>query len=56
VRHPIQQYVPQKEIQKTGLSVQAPSLTHSDMFKVITVVQQIITEFSETASEKTTQW
>jgi hypothetical protein len=36
-----------QEIQTAGLSVQAPSLSNSDMLQVTTVVQQIITEFSE---------
>jgi hypothetical protein len=37
----VQQYLPQQEIQKTGLSVQDP-----------TGVQEIITELSDAASEK----
>jgi hypothetical protein len=36
-----------KEIQRTGLSVQAPSLTNDDTLKITTVVRQIITELSE---------
>jgi hypothetical protein len=48
----MQQYLPQQEIQKTGLSVWAPSLTNNDMLKVVTVVQQIMTELSEAVSEK----
>jgi hypothetical protein len=44
---PVQQQRPQKEIQKTSLSAQAPSSSVNDMLKVVTVVQQIITELSE---------
>jgi hypothetical protein len=36
-----------QEIQTTGLSVQATSLSNSDMLKVHTVVQQIITELND---------
>jgi hypothetical protein len=43
----MQQHLPQQEIQKTGLSVEAPSLSNSDMLKVLTVMQQIMTELSE---------
>jgi hypothetical protein len=42
-----QQYLPQKEFQKTGLSVQAPSLSSND-----TVVHQIMTELSKAVSEE----
>jgi hypothetical protein len=44
--------MPQQEIQKTGLSVHAPSPTTNDTLKVATVVQQIVTELSEAVSEK----
>jgi hypothetical protein len=43
VRHPVQQHLSQQKIHKTGLSVQAPSFSNSDMLKVTTVVQQIMT-------------
>jgi hypothetical protein len=52
VEHPMQQYLPQQEMKITGLSVQATSLFPSDMLKVATVVQQNMTELSETLSEK----
>jgi hypothetical protein len=48
----VQQHLPQQEIQKTRLSVQAPSSSNSDMLKVTNVVQQIMTELSEAVSEK----
>jgi CRISPR/Cas system CSM-associated protein Csm5 (group 7 of RAMP superfamily) len=47
-----QQQWPQQEIQKTGQSVQAPSLSVNDMFKAMTVEQQIMTELSEAVSEE----
>jgi hypothetical protein len=47
----MQQHLPQQEIQRTGLSVQAPSSSNNHMIKGATVVQQIITEVSEAASE-----
>jgi hypothetical protein len=50
--HPVQQHLPQQEIQRTGLSVQAPRSTNSDTLKIATVVQQIMTEPSEAVSEK----
>jgi hypothetical protein len=46
----VQQYLPQQEFQKTGLSVLAPSSSNND--NVATVVHQIIKELSEAASEK----
>jgi hypothetical protein len=49
---PMQQHLPKQEIQRTGLSVQAPSSTNNSTLKVVTVVQQIITELSEAVSEK----
>jgi hypothetical protein len=48
----VQQHLPQQEIQRTGLSVQAPRSTNSDTLKIATVVQQIMTEPSEAVSEK----
>jgi hypothetical protein len=52
MRHPVQQHLPQQEIQKTGLSVQAPSSSNNDILNVIIVVQQMITQLSEAVSEK----
>jgi hypothetical protein len=52
VQHPVQQHLPQQEIQKTGLSVQAPSSFDSDKLKVAIVVQQIKKELSEAVSEE----
>jgi hypothetical protein len=49
---PMQQHLPQYEIQRTGLSVQAPNLTNTDMLKTTNVVQQIFTELSEAVTEK----
>jgi hypothetical protein len=46
----MQQYLPQQEFQKTGLSVQAPSLSNSDT--VATVVHPIMTELSGAVSEE----
>jgi hypothetical protein len=51
VRHPVQRHLPQQEIQKTGLSVQAPSSSNSETLKGAIVVQQIMTELSEAVSE-----
>jgi hypothetical protein len=48
----VQQHLPRREIRKTGLSVQAPSSINNDTLKVVSVVQQIITELIEAASEK----
>jgi hypothetical protein len=39
VQQPVQQHLPQQEIQKTSLSVQAPSSSDNDKLKVATVVQ-----------------
>jgi hypothetical protein len=36
---PVQQHLPQQEIQKTGLSIQAPSLPNNDTLKEATVIQ-----------------
>jgi hypothetical protein len=38
----MQQHLPQQEIHRTGLSVQAPGLT-KNVVKITTVVQQIMT-------------
>jgi hypothetical protein len=38
MRHLMQQHLPQQEIRKTGLSVQAPSSFNNDTLKVGTVV------------------
>jgi hypothetical protein len=43
--------VQQQKIQRTGLSVQAPSSTNSDTLKVTIVVQQIMTDLSEAVSK-----
>jgi hypothetical protein len=48
----VQQHLPQQVIQRTGLSVQAPSSSNNVTLKVATVVRQIITELSEIMSEK----
>jgi hypothetical protein len=48
----VQQHLPQQEIQRTNLSVQAPSSTNNDRLKIATVVQQILTNFIEAVSEK----
>jgi hypothetical protein len=52
VQHPIQQHLPQQEIQKMGLSVQSPSSSDNDKLKIATVVQQIVKELSEAVSEE----
>jgi hypothetical protein len=52
----VQQHLPQQEIQKTGLSVQAPSSSNSAMLKVTTVEQQITTELCEAVSDKDKKW
>jgi hypothetical protein len=51
-RHPVQQHLPQQEIQRTGLSVQAPSSSKNTILNVATVAQQIMTKLSETVSEE----
>jgi hypothetical protein len=48
----VHQHLPQREIQRTGLSVQAPSSTNNDTLKIAILVQQIITELSEAVSNK----
>jgi hypothetical protein len=48
----MQQHLPQKEIQRTSLPVQAPSSTKNDMLKTATVVEQIMTELSDAVSQK----
>jgi hypothetical protein len=48
----VQQHLPQQEISKTGLSVQASSMSNNDPLKVTTGVQQIIIKITEAASEK----
>jgi hypothetical protein len=45
-----QQYLPQKEFQKTGLSVQAPSLSNNDT--VATAVHQIMSKLTKAVSEE----
>jgi hypothetical protein len=49
-----QQYLPQKEFQKTGLSVQAPSASNNDT--VATVVHQIMTKLTKAVSEEDRVW
>jgi hypothetical protein len=49
---PVQQHLPQQEIQKTGLSIQAPSSSNSAVLKVATVEQQITIELSEAVPDK----
>jgi hypothetical protein len=49
--HPVQHLL-QQEIQKTSLSLQVPSSSKNGMLKAATVVHQIMTELSETMSEK----
>jgi hypothetical protein len=48
----VRQYLQQQEIQKTGLSVQAPSSANSEMTKVAIVMQQILTDLSEAVRKK----
>jgi hypothetical protein len=45
--HRVQRHVPQQEIQKTGLSLKAPSWSNN-----ATLVQEIMTKLSEAMSEK----
>jgi hypothetical protein len=52
VQHPVQQYLPQQEFQKTGLSVQSPSSSDNDKLKVATVVQQNMKKLNEAVSEE----
>jgi hypothetical protein len=52
VQHPVQQHLPQQEIQKTGLSVQAPSSINNETLKIVSVVQHITTELNIAVSEK----
>jgi hypothetical protein len=52
VQHPVQQHLPQEELQKTGLSVQSPSSSDNDKLKVATAVRQIMRELSEAVSEE----
>jgi hypothetical protein len=52
VRHTLQQYLPQQEVQKMGLSVQAPGSSNNATLKVAIVVRQIMTELSEAVSQK----
>jgi hypothetical protein len=52
VQHPVQQQLPQQEIQKTSLSVQARSSSDNDKLKVAIVVRQIMRELGEAVSEE----
>jgi hypothetical protein len=49
---PVQQHLSQQEIQTTALSVQAPISTNNHTLKTATLLQQIMTELSESVSEK----
>jgi hypothetical protein len=49
--HPMQ-HLPQQEIQKTGLSVQAHRSSNNETLKVATVAQQIMRELNEAVSEE----
>jgi type IV pilus biogenesis protein CpaD/CtpE len=51
VQHRVQQHLPQQEIQKASLSVQAPSSCGNDKLQAATVVRQIMRELSEGVSE-----
>jgi hypothetical protein len=46
------QPLPTQEIQKTGLSVQTPSLHNNDKLKDAIEVQQIMLELSETVRKR----
>jgi hypothetical protein len=48
----VEQHLPQEEIQKAGLSVQAPGLLNNDTFEVSTLYQHIIGELSGAMSEE----
>jgi hypothetical protein len=48
----VQQHLLLQEIQKMGLSVQAPSSSNNDTLKVATVVRQIMTELSAAVSKR----
>jgi hypothetical protein len=48
----VQQHLPQQEVQKRGLLVQAASSTNGGTLKVGTAVSQIMTELSEAVSEE----
>jgi hypothetical protein len=48
----VQQHLAQQEIQRTGLSIRAPSSTNSGTLKIASLVQQIMTELIEAVSEK----
>jgi hypothetical protein len=52
LRPPTQQHLPQQEILRTGLSVQASSTSNNDTLIVATVAQLIISKLSEAMSEK----
>jgi hypothetical protein len=50
-RSPVQQHLPQQEIQRTGLSLQVPTSTNNDTSKIATVLPQNMTELSEAVSD-----
>jgi hypothetical protein len=47
LRPTVQHHLSQQEIQRKGLSVQAPNFSNSDTLKIATVVQQFTRELSE---------
>jgi hypothetical protein len=49
----MQQHLPQQEIQKTGLAIQAPSSNSNEMLKVATVLQQIVQSSVKLCQKKT---
>jgi hypothetical protein len=51
VQHPVQQHLLQKDFQKTGVSVQAPSSSDNEKLKVAAVVRQTMRKLSGAASE-----
>jgi hypothetical protein len=50
VQHPVHQYLPQQEFQKTGLSVQDPSSSNNDIAAI--VEHQIMIQLSGALSEE----
>jgi protocatechuate 3,4-dioxygenase beta subunit len=52
VQQPLQQHLPQQEIQRTGPSVQDSSSSDNDKLKVATVLRQIMKELTEAISEE----
>jgi hypothetical protein len=52
VQHPVQQHLPQQDIQIRGLSGQAPSSTNNYTLKDATEAKQSITKLREAVSEE----